>query len=277
VIPKPSGFRIPQVGWVRATDEGAEEWFEQLDEIESDGQTAHRNPPWQRDELILALDLYFRHPPNSIGQDHPEVIQLSEILNNLPIHQARPDAQRFRNPNGVYMKLCNFLRFDPTYQGTGLSRGNRLEEKVWNEFANDRGKLARIAEAIQTGYPSTEAAAQEDDEEEELFPEGRILFRLHRSRERNRNLVRRAKERAKQQHGRLACVVCDFDFAAVYGPIGEDFIECHHTRSLSELQDERPTRLDEIALVCPNCHRMIHRKRPWLGIEELATLIQGKR
>jgi hypothetical protein len=76
-----------------------------------------RNPPWQRDELILALDLYFRFPPSGISQDHPEVVRLSEILNALPIHAGRDGAATFRNPNGVYMKLCNFLRFDPNYAG----------------------------------------------------------------------------------------------------------------------------------------------------------------
>jgi len=60
-------------------------------------------------------------------------------------------------------------------------------------------------------------------------------------------------------------------------PLGEDFIECHHTRPLSELLKERPTRIGEIALVCSNCHRMLHRRRPWLGIHELsAIIVQGR-
>jgi 5-methylcytosine-specific restriction protein A len=62
-----------------------------------------RNPTWQRDELILALDLYFRHSPTKISESHLEVQRLSEVLNSLPIHPDRPDPQRFRNPNGVYM------------------------------------------------------------------------------------------------------------------------------------------------------------------------------
>jgi 5-methylcytosine-specific restriction protein A len=78
---------------------------------------ARRNPPWQRDELILALDLYFRHRPDTINKKHPEVAELSEILNALPIHPDRPDAARF------YMKLCNFLALDPAYQGLGLGAG----------------------------------------------------------------------------------------------------------------------------------------------------------
>jgi 5-methylcytosine-specific restriction protein A len=113
-----------------------------------------------------------------------------------------------------------------------------------------------------------------DEDEEETFPEGRVLFRLHRARERNRNLVKRAKVLAMQQHGRLFCCVCQFEFVARYGAIGEGFIECHHTRPLSELAAETVTRLSDLALVCSNCHRMIHRKRPWLTIQRLAALLR---
>ena len=61
------------------------------------------------------------------------------------------EAADFRNPNGVYMKLMNFRRFDPVYQAqgkTGLTRGNKLEETVWNDFASDPVRLAKTAAAI---------------------------------------------------------------------------------------------------------------------------------
>jgi 5-methylcytosine-specific restriction enzyme A len=110
---------------------------------------ARRNPPWTREELILALDLYFRHPPSAINQQHPAVVQLSEELNRFKLHAERPNPDVFRNPNGVYMKLCNFLRFDPGYTGIGLTRGNRLEGDIWEEFARDRGSLADEAKRIR--------------------------------------------------------------------------------------------------------------------------------
>src|SRR5271168_302046 len=53
-------------------------------------------------------------------------------------------AGTFRNPNGVYMKMMNFRRFDPLYRArgkTGLTRGNKLEEAVWNDFASDARRL----------------------------------------------------------------------------------------------------------------------------------------
>ncbi len=86
-----------------------------------------------KEELILALDPYFRHNPLHVSKSHPDVIALSTILNDLPIHAEQPDALRFRNPNGVYMKLCNFLRFDASSHGVGLSRGVKAEEQVWEE------------------------------------------------------------------------------------------------------------------------------------------------
>lgn len=66
--------------------------------------------------MILALDLYLRQNTVRTNQNHPDIRALSKLLNGLPIHADRPDVARFRNPNGVYMKLCNFLRFDPTYK-----------------------------------------------------------------------------------------------------------------------------------------------------------------
>jgi 5-methylcytosine-specific restriction protein A len=73
---------------------------------------AKRNPPWTRDELILALDLYFRVSPLHTSEKHPKIVALSAILNRLGVHEEVPDQDHFRNPNGVYMKLCNFLRAD---------------------------------------------------------------------------------------------------------------------------------------------------------------------
>jgi 5-methylcytosine-specific restriction protein A len=266
-----SGFELPADA-AQQLETAWEEHVEAVDEPADDEYA--RNPPWQRDELILALDLYFRHPPSGIGKTHPELIALSELLNALPIHADRPDAEKFRNPNGVYMKMCNFLRFDPSYQGKGLERGNRLEREVWDTFADDRALLAQVAAAIRAGHSAIEAAA-ETVEEEEAFPEGRVLFRLHSARERNRNLVKRAKALAIQRHGRLTCCICQFDFAARYGSIGEGFIECHHTSPLSELAAVTATRVSDLALVCANCHRMIHRKRPWLTMNQLARLLRG--
>ncbi|MBK8640481.1 MAG: HNH endonuclease [Chromatiaceae bacterium] len=108
------------------------------------------------------------------------------------------------------------------------------------------------------------------------FPEGIAYERLHTARERSRNLVLLAKRRAMNRDGHLSCQVCEFDFAKVYGDLGRDFIEAHHTIPLSQLDGVRETRVEDLALVCSNCHRMLHRRRPWLGMKDLKDVLGGE-
>lgn len=244
------------------------------------GEKKKRNPPWQRDELILALDLYVRFPLSTLSQTHPEVVALSEILNALPIHAERPDAEKFRNPNGVYKKLGNFASHDPDYKGAGLTRGNRLEPIIWAEFHGDHELLRETAEAIRRGHLTPEAAlpgGELDSDDELVFPEGKVLYRLHRASERSRALVELAKERSLSKgHGRLLCEACTFDFEQRYGEVGKGFIECHHTTPLSAIGTETKTSVADLALVCSNCHRMLHRKRPWLTMTQLAQVLRDR-
>jgi len=54
--------------------------------------------------------------------------------------------------------------------------------------------------------------------------------------------------------------------------------ECIATNDTTEppskrLQPEARTRLEDLALLCSNCHRMVHYRRPWLTLEELRQLL----
>ncbi|WP_232713355.1 HNH endonuclease [Bacillus xiapuensis] len=58
-----------------------------------------------------------------------------------------------------------------------------------------------------------------------------------------------------------------------YGEIGEGYIEGHHIKPISEMVDNEVTKVEDIVLVCANCHCMLHRKRPWFSINELKNLL----
>jgi 5-methylcytosine-specific restriction enzyme A len=231
-----------------------------------------RNPSWARDELILALDLYFRQRPLRIGHDHSEVVALSDFLKSLMIHPDPPDAKSFRNPNSVYMKLCNFLPLDPSYKGKGLRRGGAEDLAVWKEFSSDPALLAETAAAIRS-YASDRSLVTFSAIDEDEFAEGRLLYRAHITRERSPALVKQVKRSALKRYGKVMCEVCGFNFQMKYGPLGENYIECHHVVPISQLAPAAKTRVKDIALLCSNCHRMIHRRRPWLGISELKSLL----
>lgn len=93
-------------------------------------------------------------------------------------------------------------------------------------------------------------------------------------RERDRRLVVARKQHALARDGALRCEACAFDFQAAYGDRGAGYIECHHTRPLSRLRPGDRTRVDELALLCANCHAMIHRTAPWLSVSELRAALR---
>jgi 5-methylcytosine-specific restriction enzyme A len=234
-----------------------------------------RNPKWHRDEIILALDLYFSHHRGPIDKSNAKIIELSKTLNQLPLFPNRPDAEKFRNPNGVTLKLSNFLAFDPAYHGKGMEGGSRLDEIIFKEFFNDRERLHTIAKQIKL-VSSNEKLKQkiyqieEDDHTlKDEVSEGQVLYKLHKVRERDSKIVTQKKAHAMLTKGQLACEACIFDFFDFYGELGYGYIECHHRIPLRSLEAERKTRLDDLALVCSNCHRMLHKSSHILTLDEL--------
>ena len=154
----------------------------------------------------------------------------------------------------------------------------KAEAEVWKEFAGDSTRCRRVADAIVKSLddPTVDFAwfQEEVDEGCETAPEGRLLTRTHLVRERSRDLVRRKLNQVTKRKGKLVCEVCEFDFAIHYGDRGLGVIECHHTQPVETLPEGHNTHLDDLALVCSNCHRMIHRRRPWLSIAKLVALVK---
>ena len=78
------------------------------------------------------------------------------------------------------------------------------------------------------------------------------------------------------RHYGPACVVCDLDFRERYGPIGAGFIHVHHVIPLSELgRDYKVNPVEDLRPVCPNCHAMLHRRRPPIPSEDLRAALHA--
>ena len=71
------GSFIARLAWVKlATDS----WDEPIHLYR---QKMKRNKPWNREETILALDLYFKYRDERLSPDHPEIVDLSDLLNQM--------------------------------------------------------------------------------------------------------------------------------------------------------------------------------------------------
>lgn len=165
---------------------------------------------------------------------------INEILGTKPESNNKLNLQ--------YIDYCNRLGIKPSENGSFGAPRKFWQLIIDNEFENNLNLTGE-------------------------FPEGKIVERTHKARERNSKVISLAKEKFKKLHKQLFCQVCGFNFEKVYGSIGKDFIEGHHTIAVSEMTINHKTKVEEIAMLCSNCHRMIHKKRPWLTMEDLNKLI----
>ncbi|QCT01390.1 hypothetical protein E6C60_0668 [Paenibacillus algicola] len=85
-----------------------------------------------------------------------------------------------------------------------------------------------------------------------------------------------ARKKCIEHHG-CYCSVCGFNFFDYYGDVGKDFIHVHHLKPLHEIREEYEVdAVEDLRPVCPNCHAMLHRRKPAYSIEELKEIILKK-
>jgi 5-methylcytosine-specific restriction protein A len=158
----------------------------------------------------------------------------------------------------------------------GISQGNACEisnisnigsfdfllQNVWNKFI----PYFTPSFVASTSFVSNTEAEIDNSEQNISVTEGMLRLVTHYARERDRNIVRTKKQQAIDK-GILFCEVCDFSFINKFGV---EFIECHHRTPISQ-SGVTETTLDDLGLVCANCHRMLHKQfeGQFLTMEEL--------
>ncbi len=202
---------------------------------------------------------------------------MSQLLRAIPIELELADDAQFRSPNAVSLKLANFAAIDPNYGGRGMSSASELDRAIWDEFGSKPDELHQIAgqitDFISAGDVSSFTPSAPDSDDLTEATEGAIVTRQHQVRERNSKIVKEKKAEARAADPLLRCEACQVSFAETYGEHGDGYIECHHTLPVSQLAPGQRTKKADLALVCANCHRMIHRHKPWLSIAELRKLL----
>jgi 5-methylcytosine-specific restriction protein A len=76
------------------------------------------------------------------------------------------------------------------------------------------------------------------------------------------------------EHYGLNCQVCGFNFEEKFGELGKDFIHVHHIVDIATIGNEYSVNpLTDLIPVCPNCHSMLHKRKPAYSIEELKEIL----
>lgn len=193
----------------------------------------------------------------------------------LPISQRR--MQRWKMPHAASDEI-----------GMGQAMVWYANQPSASTFRNKIARYIRqyagenwIDRDIDMEAQESDAGAGELDGQAEEYIEGAKIEATMFCQKRNAALVSAAKDCAFKRDGKLQCEVCGFDYSATYGELGLGYIEAHHKKPVSDLQPNSVLKVGDIALVCGNCHRMIHRRKPCLTVSELQMLIgkniKGKR
>lgn len=225
----------------------------------------HGNPNWTREEVILALDLYNELKGSIPGPNDERVIALSEELRSLPYHREASKVASFRNPAGVAFKLQNIRQ---VAGGQGLPHTARTDREVWEDFGGNQAATATAAARIRSGLQI--ARVDEPPDEDFEFAEGRAVTEAHKRIERNKS-IRKKLLKARRAAEALRCELCRCTGEQLDESVRESIFEAHHTKPIAQAGEVK-TKLSDMALLCANCHRLIHRlmnmRKGWISIED---------
>jgi putative restriction endonuclease len=90
---------------------------------------------WDRNETLVAFNIYCRTPFGKLHARNPEIIRAAELLG--------------RSPDALAMKCCNLAALDSSQQSRGIKglRGtSRTDRQLWTEFGQDPEKVAYESE-----------------------------------------------------------------------------------------------------------------------------------
>ncbi|GAB5407312.1 MAG: hypothetical protein Aurels2KO_55430 [Aureliella sp.] len=146
----------------------------------------------------------------------------------------------------------HWYRAISTWNGTGWTMRPELAEALIDCEIVDRKLDGLLLDEQDIEFSTTE---------------GRWVLVQHLVRERDPSLARWKRKSVDS----FACEVCGFDAEAFYGV---PYCEVHHKKALGEADGEQEVSLDDLAIVCANCHRQLHRQYPALTVEELKEQIE---
>ena len=126
---------------------------------------------------------------------------------------------------------------------------------VWEIPKNDLAQIKILSQVAIKGIVEKEAI------------EGELLKKEMQFRSRNRSLIA-----AKKANSDYRCEICGFIFTDDYGQRGDRFIIAHHNEPIGKGKAPRKTTLQDISLLCANCHSMIHKTNPPVSINSLRIL-----
>ncbi len=127
-----------------------------------------RSDIWTREQLIVALNLYWKIPYNKIsGSSNKKIKELSVLIG--------------RTPAALAYKLMNFTSLDPERQHKGekgKSGAGTRDKIIWDEYFTEWEKLANDSLIILSDIQNVKPEQMIDYQEDIEYIEGKEAYRI---------------------------------------------------------------------------------------------------
>lgn len=159
-----------------------------------------------------------------------------------------------------------------------ILKRNNFSNQVWTPQSSGISISPEIIEELESvwfNFLNIEKSRNRFDREKPInsFSEGATSYVSVTRYERNP-----FARKACLEHYGYTCIICDFNFEKFYGEVGKGLIHVHHLFEISSQKSEH--KIDpiiDLRPVCPNCHAIIHRKKPSYTIEEIRKMVKLNR
>ncbi len=187
------------------------------------------------------------------AKEGPRLVGKGRVVSNY-----RYDSSIMQDPEHPHDHY-RVVEWDAAFKPVPL----KLGAEQWTVLPLDDRRLRMIGSPERAAISEWKAAEAREGE----VSRSEVLFR-----KRNSALIE-----AKKAQSDYRCEACGMTFVKVYGDIGREHIVAHHLKPIGGRKRASVTRLDDIALVCSNCHDMLHRHGQLLSVAELRRRMSSAR
>ncbi len=241
------------------------------------------------------MDLLFRLSQDKV-KGFENIIETKNFFNkvlpardkNYFFHTKKMNEKKLQNGDIIYFAYDNYIVAKAKFLGEIKLNTLRDEKFIYGhklkhaEIINSNIQLNTKIVSTRTTYIdnlekqnelkrvlNSEIIYPDEIEDEDLF-EGTKKQIMVNAYERSSQ----ARKECIYKYG-YKCVICNFDFEEIYGEIGQNFIHVHHVKPLSEIDAQyKINPIEDLRPVCPNCHAMLHKRKPAYCIEEIQNKIK---
>lgn len=210
------------------------------------------------------------------GQIGPKRLHVVFVARDKKNHQMKivglyPAAKIEMDDNWAVATCKRSVLLPPSHRPRLQSWPTGMGQRRWawrgggtgNEYLQLRRAFKMLLNSISALSAITNGNSTVSDSELEGFLEGKMprRFAAHRRRE-SKLRSEKIRDALRRNDGKLICEVpgCQFDFGVRYGEIGMGYAQVHHLRPLGSVPHKGVrNKLADLAVVCANCHVMIHK------------------